>query len=117
MLKAATKLLKSLPHRTLQSAGEPDRGKYAKTAEHTAVESVQALHHSGLPRVAGRAHRRRQDVAVDVAAGAERGAHGLDDAGEDGLQVVLEHAVELVALPRGQPQRPLPVLPQRGTQH
>ena len=59
------------------------------------------------------AHWRRQDVAVDVAAGAERGAHGLDDAAKDGLQVVLEHAVELVALPRGQPQCPLPVLRQR----
>ena len=45
------------------------------------------------------------DVAVHVAAGAERGAHGLDDGGEDRLEVVLQDAVQLVRLARGQPQR------------
>ena len=51
------------------------------------------------------AHRRREDIAVDVAAGAQRAAHVLDHAGEHGLQVLLQHAVQLIRLPRCQPQR------------
>ena len=58
-------------------------------------------------------YRRRQHVAVHIPAGAQSGAHGLDDGGEHRLQVVLQHPVQLVALPRRQPQRALPVLRSR----
>lgn len=47
----------------------------------------------------------REHVAVDIAARAERGAHVLDDAAEHRLEVLLQHAVQLVRLPRRQPQR------------
>ena len=51
------------------------------------------------------AHRRRKHVAVDIAAGPQRAAHVFDDAGEHRLQVLLQHAVQLVRLARRQPQR------------
>ena len=49
-----------------------------------------------------RGERRRagHDVAFDVAAGAERRQQAVVDAGDGLLQVALEDAVELNALPR-----------------
>mmetsp|Transcript_17018 Transcript_17018/g.30409 ORF Transcript_17018/g.30409 Transcript_17018/m.30409 type:complete len:539 (+) Transcript_17018:171-1787(+) len=49
----------------------------------------------------------RDDVAVDVTARAERRAHVLDDCGKDRLEVLLQHAVKLERLARGQPHRPV----------
>ena len=51
------------------------------------------------------AHRWREHVAVNIAAGSQCAAHVFDDAGEHRLQVLLQHAMQLVRLPRGEPQR------------
>eukprot|EP00959_Pyramimonas_sp_CCMP1952_P390636 8186192-Pyramimonas_sp.AAC.1 len=53
---------------------------------------------------------RAAHVAVDVAAGAEGGAHVLDDCGEHRLQVLLEDAVKLVGLAGGEAQGAVAVL-------
>mmetsp|Transcript_6948 Transcript_6948/g.12754 ORF Transcript_6948/g.12754 Transcript_6948/m.12754 type:complete len:252 (+) Transcript_6948:1182-1937(+) len=50
---------------------------------------------------------RRENVSVDVAAGTQSASHALDNRAEHGLEVVLEHTVQLVRLPRGQPQGPV----------
>ena len=55
-------------------------------------------------------HGRRTHVAVNVPARAQRGAHGADDGGEHRFQVTLQHAVQLVCLPRREPQRAVAIL-------
>mmetsp|Transcript_3220 Transcript_3220/g.11215 ORF Transcript_3220/g.11215 Transcript_3220/m.11215 type:complete len:547 (-) Transcript_3220:141-1781(-) len=49
-----------------------------------------------------------QHVPVHVAAGAKRTSHGLDDGREHALEVILEHAVQLVGLPGCETQSPRP---------
>ena len=53
----------------------------------------------------GERQRRGHDVAVDVAARAERGGQGVVDRPDDGAHVVLGDAVELDALARREPER------------
>lgn len=48
---------------------------------------------------------RRHHIPIHVAARAKRRAHVLDDRREDGLEILLQDAVQLVRLPRRQPQR------------
>lgn len=51
----------------------------------------------------------RHHVPIDVAAAAQRGPANIGDVGDDGLQVLLQHAVELERLARRGAQIALPV--------
>ena len=64
--------------------------------------------HHGMVRVAQR-RRAAHHVALDVAAGGDGGEQRLIDAGDGGLELALDHAVELEALAGRDPQRAVAV--------
>ncbi len=64
----------------------------------------QCLHIS-VHRVPFEGHRRAHDVSFDVPAGGQRGQLNFIDPGNRSLEIVFHDAMQLQALPRGDPQR------------
>ncbi len=60
----------------------------------------------GIRQGGGAAH----DVALHVAAGGDGGEQLLVDGGDGRLEIALQHAVKLKALPGGDPERPIGVV-------
>ena len=95
--------------RDLLLAVEPDLVIRVRGRPELERERLGHASHGGVVGVAqrgGAAH----DVPLDVAAGGDRGEERLVDPGDGGLEITLQHAVELEALPGRHPQGAVAVL-------